>query len=204
MKNLKVKEDGSIILKNVQTSYLFCFDPQENINDDGTKTLKYKCTSLLDKVEHKEEIKKLQELLLERQKEVFKSRLPADRLCLRDGDLSGKEEYEGKWLLVASEREDHPPACIDRDGKRQVKKSDDKLYSGCIANVMVRFWDQGAPGSKPNKGGKRINANFLGIQWVSEGTRFSAVSRPKADEMFDDEGGGEQGDPWDDEDGDGL
>ena len=68
---------------------------------------------------------------------------------------------------------------------------------------MVRLWDQGA-GGKPNKGGKRINANFLGIQWVGEGERFSSVNRPKADEMFDSEGEVEEGSGWDDEDGDGL
>ncbi len=203
MSLITIKENGDIILKHVQTSYLYCFEPQTNVDDNGNTTKKFKCTSLLDKVKHKAEIAKLQALLTERQKEVFKSRLPADRLCLRDGDLTGKDEYEGKWILVASEREDNPPATLDRDGKRVVKKSDDKLYSGCIANVMVRLWDQGA-GGKPNKGGKRINANFLGIQWVGEGERFSSVNRPKADEMFDSEGEVEEGSGWDDEDGDGL
>lgn len=203
---ITVKENGDIILREVQTSYLFCFEPQVNVDDNGNTQKKYKVTAILNKDKHAEAIEKVRGILVERQKEVFKGRLPADRLCLRDGDQTGKEEYENAWILVASEREDNPPACLDRDGKRQVKKSDDKLYSGCIANVMLRFWDQGAPGGKPNKGGKRINANFLGIQWLAEGTRFSSVNRPKADEMFDNEGGGSEGsaDGWDDDEGDGL
>ena len=195
IKNLVVKENGDIILKNIRTSYLYCFEPQENTGDDGKVTKKYKCTAILDpEDEHKEALAELKKLLDARQKAKWKSRIPRDKLCLRDGDPTEKEEYAGKWILVMSERDDNPPACLDRDGKRQVKKSDDKLYSGCIANVMFRFWDQ------DNKYGKRVNANFLGIQWVAEGEKFSAVERPKADEMFDNEGDGEEGDPWDDED----
>lgn len=204
IKNLVVKPNGDIILKRVRTSYLYCFEPHVNVDDDGKTSKKYKCTSILNKVEHAEAIQHLQSILTQRQKDVFKGRLPADRLCLRDGDLTGKDEYAGAYILVSAEREDNPPACLDRDGRTAVKKSDDKLYSGCIANVMIRFWDQGAPGGKPNKGGKRINANFLGIQFVEHGEKFSSVERPKADEMFDNEGGADGDDGWGDEDGDGL
>lgn len=198
MKLMTVKPDGDIILKHVRLSYLFCFEPQKNVDDDGNITKKFKVTCILDKKEHKAEIAKLQEILTARQKEVFKARLPADRLCFRDGDLTGKDEYEGKWIFVASEREENPPATLDRDGVTKLKKTDDKLYSGAIGNVMVRLWDQGAAG-KPNKGGKRINANFLGVQWVAHGEKFSSVSRPADDEMFDDEGPGEEGEGFGDD-----
>ena len=189
---LTIKENGDIIIKEVRLSYLYCFDPQQNVDDKGNVTRKFKCTAIMPNETHADEIAKLQELLLQRQKEVFKKRLPAGQLCLRDGDQSGKDEYADAWILVASEKEDNPPATLDRDGCTKVKKSDDKLYSGAIGNVMVRLWNQ------DNSYGKRINANFLGVQFLEHGEKFSSVERPAADEMFDDEGGGVAGDGFDD------
>jgi hypothetical protein len=135
---------------------------------------------------HAAEIDFLRDHLKKMAKEAFKANIPADKYCLRDGDLSGKEEYEGHYILVCSEREDNPPLCLDIDGKRHLKKSDDKLYSGCIANVMFKFWTQ-----DHKKGGKRINANFLGVQWIAEGERFSNVTRA-TEEDFESEGSGEE------------
>ncbi|HEY1403526.1 MAG TPA: ssDNA-binding protein [Pyrinomonadaceae bacterium] len=188
--NLRIKDNGDLVLKDVRLSYLFCFEPQENRNDNGSVTRRYKCTAILPKDTHAAEIEKLREILTERQKEKFKKRLPADRLCLRDGDTTEKEEYAGAYILVMSEREDNPPACLDRDGKTRLRKQDDKLYSGAFGNVMFRFWDQD---NSTEKGGKRVNANFLGVQWLRHGDKFSSVNRPKEDEMFDDEGGEEDG-----------
>lgn len=190
---ITVKDNGDIILKRVRLSYLFCFEPQQNVDDNGKVTRKYKVTCIMPNETHKEVIEQLQEILKQRQKEVFKKRLPASSLCLRDGDLSGKEEYEDAWILAASEKEDNPPATLDRDGRTKVKKSDDKLYSGAIGNVMIRLWDQ------DNSYGKRINANFLGVQFLEHGEKFSSVNRPDEDEMFDDEGGGEVKDGFDDD-----
>lgn len=200
IKNLIVKENGDIIVKGVRLSYLHCFEPQTNVDPKtGRVTKKFKVTGIMPNDTHKEAIAELRRILTDRQKADFKARLPADKLCLRDGDQSGKDEYADSWILVASEKEENPPACLDRDGKTKVKKSDDKLYSGATGNIMVRFWSQN------NDWGKRINANFLGVQFIAHGEKFSSVERPKDDEMFDDEGGGAEGDAWgDDEDGDGL
>lgn len=196
MDNLKDLGDGNFVIKNVRLSYLFCFEPQTNVDaKTGKVTKKYKVTGIMPNDTHAEEIKYLRDYMTKVQKDVFKARLPADKLCLRDGDQSGKDEYENAWIFVASEREDNPPACLDINGKTPVKKSDDKLYSGAYGNIRVRLWTQN------NDFGKRINANFLGVQWVKEGDKFSAVERPKADEMFDSEGEVESGDPWGDDDG---
>lgn len=201
IKNLIVKENGDIIVKNVRTSYLYCHEPQTNVDEKtGKVSKKFKVTCILDpEVEHKEALAELKKILEERQKAKWKARIPRGQLCLRDGDVTEKPEYAGKWILVASEKEENPPATLDRDGRTKVKKSDDKLYSGCVANVMLRFWDQ------DNSFGKRINANFLGIQFIAHGEKFSSVERPKDDEMFDSEGEVEEGNAWDDDDdGDGL
>ena len=199
MKNLKDLGDGNFVIKNVRLSYLFCFEPQTNVDTTtGKVTKKYKVTGIMPNDTHAEEIKYLRDYMTKVQKDVFKARLPADKLCLRDGDQSGKDEYENAWIFVASEREDNPPACLDIDGKRPVKKSDDKLYSGAWGNIRVRLWTQN------NDFGKRINANFLGVQFIEHGDKFSAVDRPKADEMFDSEGEVEARDDWADDEGDGL
>ena len=199
MKNLKDLGDGNFLIKNVRLSYLFCFEPQTNVDKEtGRVSKKFKVTGIMPNSTHAAEIKYLRDYLTGIQKEVFKARLPADKLCLRDGDQSGKDEYEDSWIFVAAERDDHPPACLDRDGKTKVKKSDDKLYSGAVGNIRVRLWSQ------KNDFGKRINANFLGVQFIEHGDKFSAVDRPKEDEMFDSEGEVETNDDWADEDGDGL
>lgn len=194
MKNLKDLGDGNFVIKNVRLSYLYCFEPQANTGDDGKVTKKYKVTGIMPNDTHAEEIKYLQDYMTKLQKSAFKARIPAKNLCLRNGDEAAKDEYENAWIFVASEREDNPPACLDRDGKTTVKKSDDKLYSGAIGSIRVRLWTQ------DNKFGKRINANFLGVQFLAHGEKFSAVERPKADEMFDSEGEVEGGDPWGEDD----
>ena len=194
-KNIVVKENGDIILKNVRFSYLHVFSPKA-FEPGGTPS--YSGTFILDKVEHAEAIKEMRLILDRMQKEAFKGRIPASKLCLRDGDETGKDEYEGKWIVVAREREDNPPALLDRDGKTKVTKSDDKIYSGAHGNVMIRLWTQN------NSYGKRINANLLGLQFLRHDEKFGGATRPKADEMFDSEGEVEGNDAWDDEDGDGL
>src|SRR5690606_24321369 len=107
-----IKPNGDIILKRVRTSYLYCFEPQENTGDDGKTTKKYKVTCILDPEQHKDAIEQLKQILEKRQKEKWKARIPRGQLCLRDGDATEKDEYRGKMILVASEREDNPPACL--------------------------------------------------------------------------------------------
>jgi hypothetical protein len=182
LKNLVIRDDGILILKNVRLSYEHVFEPwAKNAGEDK----KFSATALLDKKTHADEIAKLQEILTARQKEVFKKRLPADKLCLRDGDLTGKEGYEGQMYLASSEKT--RPTVLDKDGKTPVAASDDRIYSGCYVNMMVRLWDQN------NQYGSRINANLLGVQFMADGDKFSNINRPAADEMFDDEGGDDDG-----------
>jgi hypothetical protein len=180
--NLVIRDDGIMIVKNVRLSYEHIFDAWAK--EEG-KPKKFSATGLLDKDTHSAEIAKLQEILTARQKEVFKKRLPADKLCLRDGDLTGKDGYENQMYLATSEK--IRPTVLDKDGKTPVAASDDRIYSGCYVNIMFRLWDQN------NQHGQRINANLLGVQFMRDGEKFSTVNRPAADEMFDNEGGEDDG-----------
>lgn len=185
--NLVERDDELLIIKNVILSYEHCHEPWAK-NPGETK--KYSATGLIDPKTHKKEIAILQDRLTAIQKEVFKSRLPADKLCLRDGTLTGKDNYEGKWYLATSEKT--KPLLLSRDGKTVITEADDKIYSGAVVNIMFKFWTQN------NQYGKRINANLVGVQFMDHGEKFSNVYRPAVDEAFDDEGGDDGDDGFDD------
>lgn len=180
-------DDGRIAIRRVRLSYAHLFAPSAFQAGDKKS---YSVTGILPKDTHQSVYDALSKRMVEMQKEAFKQKIPADKLCLRDGDLTGKEEYEGCWIIVARDSEENPPLLLDKDGKTEVTKKDDKLYSGAIGNLQIRLWAQN------NQYGKRINANLLGVQFVEHGEKFSGVSRPTADDSgFDDEddGSGEDG-----------
>lgn len=190
--NLRIISENDFVIRNVILSYPHLWEKWSNNPSDPESKKRYGATFILDKELHKEEIAHLQSVLVARQKAKWKAKLPADRLALRDGDATGKEEYEGKMILVTSDKK-IPPNCLDRNGKRQLKESDDKLYAGAIVNGRFNFWDQDNA-----EGGKRVNAALIGVQFMEDGERFSNVSRPASEETFDDEGGEPVGDGFDD------
>ncbi len=167
LKNLKYNADeGVIVLRDVRLSYPHLFKPWAQQEDQEKK---YSARFLLAEDTHAKEIEWLQKHMLGIQKEVFKARIPADKLCVRDGNLTGKPEDEGHWYLAASEKS--KPATLDRH-KREVVESDDVLFGGVFVNAMIKLWTQN------NKYGKRINANLLAVQFFRDGERFGS---PRAD-----------------------
>lgn len=101
--------------------------------------------------------------------------LTADRVCVRDGDTTGKEDQVGFFVISASETT--APQVLDRDGKTVLKESDGKIYSGCHARVILNLWCQ------DNKYGKRVNANLLAVQFVKHDKAFGKA-RINASEVF--------------------
>lgn len=97
---------------------------------------------------------------------IMKSIRAAEKLCLRDGDR--KAEYagfEGSMYVSASNK--MRPTLKDRDGTTPLAEQDGKPYAGCYVNAVVEVWAQ------DNQFGKRINASLLGVQFVSDGDRFT-------------------------------
>lgn len=172
------KTKGTFKIKDVRLSYPHIFKPWAQ-NEGDTK--RFSARFLLDKKKHKKEIEYLEKHFLELQKEKFKKRIPADKLCMRDGDQTGKPEDEGMMYIQAGEKT--RPLVINKD-KSPVTEEDDVVYAGCRVHAQVKFWCQ------DNNYGKRINANLLGIQFYQDGERFGA-ERPDVDEDFDDESEGE-------------
>jgi len=52
------------------------------------------------------------------------------------------------------------------DGKGKLVQSDGKIYGGAYANLLLEIWTQ------DNKHGKRINADFRGVQFLRDGERL--------------------------------
>lgn len=191
MSKVIFRDDGIIVIKDVRLSYEHVFQMWTKNAADPKERPRYSATFILPKDTHAAEIEAIKKHLIATQKEVFKQRLPDGALFMRDGDSTGKEEYAGAMIVVASQTDPKQrPVVVDRDGRTPIVEADDKVYSGCFVNGMIRPWTQN------NQHGKRINANLYGVQFLRDGDRFSTSSRPPADEMFDDEGG--DGDGFDD------
>lgn len=165
-----------INLREVRISYPHLFEPYAY---QGEGTPQYSAVFLLDKKQHSELIKQIAGQMKKLAAEAYRDKKlpPPDKLCLRDGDLSGRAENEGNWILSA--RETARPVVVNRD-RTPLTAEDDAIYPGCVVNAKIRLWAQ------ENKWGRRINSNLLGVQFVRDGDRLgNRGPRMTADEMFD-------------------
>lgn len=129
----------------------------------GADTGKYEATFILDKKIHKAVIADIIKVIDALSKDELKSKVPADKLCLKDGDEMGRDEYQGMYTLKASSKK--RPLVIDRD-QSPITESDNAVYAGCYVNAIVTLWAQN------NQYGKRINAQLDGVQFNRDGDPF--------------------------------
>ncbi len=149
-----------ITLLNVRGSFLHIFKAQ-SVNDGDPR---FSANALLHKERDAKQIKKIKDGIDQLIQEKFKGKkLPADKLCLRDGDEKDYDGYEGHMFLSAANAK--RPQVVDRD-KTPLTIDDDKPASGDYVNMVVRLWAQ------DNKFGKRINASLEVVQFVKQGERF--------------------------------
>ena len=167
----KDKQDV-IAIPNARLSFPSLF---EHSVFNGEDSGKYEATLILDKVEHAALIKELYGKITDVINERFKSKaLTPDRICLRDGDLTDRQELAGKMTLKASNRS--RPRTYDNK-KNPVVKEDEIFYAGCYVNALIGLWAQ------DNQFGKRINANLLGVMFKGHGEPFGAA--PVDESAFD-------------------
>lgn len=176
-----------INLRNVRISYPHLFEPK--VFEGNTGKPKYSAKFMIPKTDT-ETVKKIGDLMKAMAAASFKDKRlpPADKLCMRDGDLTNKEEDAGYWLLSASD--DRRPVVVDKD-RTPLVAEDDVIYPGCVVNAKVNLWAQ------DNKYGRRINANLLGVQFAKDGDRLgNGRVRQAAEDMFDEvaDFGGEEDD----------
>lgn len=170
---------AKIKLKNARLSFPSLFRMAEF---GGESTGKFEATFVLDKKEHADLIKSIESQIDSMMKNDLKSKLAADKICLKDGDTLGRPEFEGKMTIKASTK--RRPVVIDRD-KSALAEEDNKPYGGCYVNGILSLWPQN------NQYGKRINAQLDGVQFYADGEPFgdAGVSVDEFDEYepFDDE-----------------
>lgn len=173
-----------IVLTEARASYPHLFEP---FAYQGQGKAKYSCKFLIPK-SNKALIDKIIAEIKALSANTYKDKRvpPADKLCFRDGDTTGRAEDEGFWVLSASD--DARPIVVDQK-RNPLTKEDEVIYPGCVVNGRIRLWAQ------DNQYGKRINANLLGVQFVKDGERLgSGRTRQSADEMFDSVEGFDDGD----------
>ncbi len=193
VKNAILYNDGCIRIDNVIASYPHLDKPWKKNEEDRAK---FSITGLAPKETH-EEAKTL--LVAEINKLLTSSKigkLASEHKFVRSGDDSGKDENEGMWVVKVSENPERRPAVRTARGTlMEVSDIAEKIYPGCVVNILLRPWAQN------NKYGKKINANLIGVQFVRDGERLGEAP-------IDDEGAWdelEEGDDFDmDDEDDGL
>lgn len=147
----------------------------------GAET-KFEATFLLDKTEHADTIKQIQAEIAKLLKDELKSKLPADKICLKDGDEIEYDGYKGCMSIKASSSK--RPVVIGKD-KSPLTEDDNVIYAGCYVNAIISLWAQN------NQFGKRINASLEAIQFAKDGAPFgdggSKVSADDFDFVGDDD-----------------
>lgn len=129
----------------------------------GEDTGKYECTLILDKQQHAEVIKTMKSAIEALMANELKGKIPADKVVLKDGDESGRPEFEGKMTIKVSSK--RRPLVINRD-KSPIVESDNIIYAGCYVNAIITLWAQN------NQWGKRINGSLEGVQFAKDGEPF--------------------------------
>lgn len=202
---------GEVLLTNVRLSFAHLDEPQEQENDDGETTFKYKCSGLMSKstAEGKRnmaKLKKASEQVKEKKWGNKQPKLKANQVCVRDGDQEDWDGYEDCYYISASNKKQPDLITKFKDGKGEWKPAKKgQLYSGCIVNMLVRLWAQ-----DDKKYGKRLNASIEAVQFVKDGPAFGGGgpinTREKFAEIEADEGEdmGESGGYEDDEEIDSL
>lgn len=168
---------SKIMLPNVRLSFPSLF---HKAVFDGKET-KFEATFLINKDEQADKVKEVKAAIDAAIKEALKgAKLPADKLCMKDGDGIEYAGYAGHMSLKASSQK--RPIVLNRD-KTPLTEDDNKLYAGCYVNAIIELWAQN------NQFGKRINANLLGVQFFKDGEPFAdGVTASASDfEAFKDE-----------------
>lgn len=155
---------AKVKLSNVRLSFPSLF---RKATFEGNET-KYEATLMLHKEDHADIIKQIKADIAAGIKENLKgAKVPSDKIALKDGDESGRDEYAGHYTLKAANNK--RPKVVGRD-KSPLTEDDGVIYSGCYVNAVVDPWYQS------NAYGKRVNFNLLGVQFLKDGDPFESGS----------------------------
>jgi hypothetical protein len=162
--------NGKVKIFNVRLAFANVFKAR-SFKDDPNQEPKYTCSFLIpkDTPEGKATIQAVKDAM----KGVYDAQWPKNgpklkpnQVCLRDGDLETYEGFPGHMFVATSSIT--APKVVDRDLSK-LTEADDKVYSGCIVNAVLRLWAQ------DNNYGSRINCTVEAIQFVAPGQRVGGA-----------------------------
>jgi hypothetical protein len=191
-------EGGIIKILNVRASYPHLDKPYAG--DDGGEP-KFSIVGLADKATHQEVKEACIEVIEDLKKANKNAKVSKDKLFIKNGDDSDKEEYEGMWAISA--RETKRPKVRDGNGDLlEVDEIADVIYPGCYVDIIIRPWFQ------DNSFGRRCNANLLSVKFRADGEQFGD-GRIDDDDLWDEDdeapkSGGKKSKASDDDDDDDL
>jgi hypothetical protein len=181
-----------VVLENVRLSYVYAFDPYVGKNDQGQETRTYSAHAIMDPTHAGvQKVKDAQRAIAAagwgpQADAVLQQLLAQDKLCLHAGDISkmGQEAYKGK-VFVSANGKARPRIVVTRGGTNvDIEKNDPYApYSGCWANMIIAVYGQGT-NAKPNKFGKRINAQLMGLQFLRHDTAFGGGGKIATPDEF--------------------
>lgn len=193
-KNYKIWDDGTILVADVRASYphvdkMWCKNPAKD-------TPAYSITGILPNETHEEARIALKAFADKMLTDGKMGKIKNDAYFIRDGDQSGKEEYEDSWIVAARES-DQRPTVLNPD-RTEMEQHDIKptIKAGCRIDMLIEPWAQ------DNEHGKRVNASLRAVRFRREIgpdekpiSDSGGISKDDAISSFDsDEDGGFGGD----------
>lgn len=175
MTKTKISINGSRIkLTNTILSFPKVYKP--TVFEEG-QTPKYSASFMIKKEGNEDVYKVLRGIVndLMTENKITKD-LPEDNVFLIDGDDTGREEYEGYWIVKA--KSITRPTVVNRD-LSPLYEDDGLIYGGCVVNAVLDSYY-----FKHASGKRYILCGLKGIQWVDEGTPFG--NAPLSSDAFDD------------------
>ena len=168
---------SKFVAEKVVCSFPHIFKANTKFGPDGKREV----TLMLDKVKNADLIAKIQLDINTMKKESSKA-IPDDKICLKDGDLSDRNEYQGHYTIKATSSKIVPVYNVRKD---LLDADTCDIQGGDIVSASVNLWLQ------DNSWGQRINASLNGVQFVKEGARFGGSSDVSEDfgifNQFDDD-----------------
>lgn len=168
--------NAKVILKDVRISFPELFVKRRFDPDNTATKAVYSAVFMVEKEsdQHKQIVNAINALLKENNKGKG---LPEDKLALKDGDMTDREEYHDHMIIRANNA--NKITVVDRS-RKPITEEDGVIYSGCYVNGIIELYWQDHP-----KWGKRINASLLGVQYVKDGDPFGGSPSAKIDDFVD-------------------
>lgn len=155
-----------IMLKDVRCSYPFLFTRAKYKGEEKS----YGSKLILDPAnkEHAGYLKQINAGIDKLMKDILdKTKLPADKKCLRDGNDYEAEELQDMWRLSANSNT-IPHVFLKGSNTETADNIEESgIYPGCFVNAKVHLW-----ASADNN---RVNCQLIGIQFKRDGESFSAA-----------------------------